>query len=660
MGVKNSATQYFLVPCFMAVFAVSSVAQSNLDSLFHLWQDDSRSDSVRAWALYDYISDGPFYDNPDSALVLEKALIQLAQKADLPFLLVDAWKLQGYTFFRKGNYLQALAAYREGLNYAKQYQDTVGIADLLMRTGYIYHDNEDLIIALDYYNQSRDLLEMLNDTSGLSSIYNEFGSIYRVREQYEKSLEYYSKALDFYRQQNEGNNSPALLLNIGELYLDKGDLDQANRYGEMALQIDRERNDVLGIATGLSLLGEVLLRKGEDSAGLDALNQSLQLSLSVENREGALNTLLTLADYYVDEGQFNRAKTYAQRALDLAVYLGDYGGQHAANEQLYLVYKSENDTEKALLYHEAMSRFQDSIQAEASVAKLQQTEFARQIMADSLAQVEKEMKMQLAHAMEIRKKDMNRKIATGVGLFFILLSGGLYNRWRYVRKAKAIIEKEKKRSDELLLNILPYEVAEELKANGQAAAKDFDKVSILFTDFKSFTEKAAQLSATELLAEINHCFEAFDLICEEFQIEKIKTIGDAYMAAGGLPVPSQDAARITVLAALKMQAFIQERYHRRNLSDEIGFEMRVGIHTGPVVAGIVGVKKFQYDVWGDTVNMAARMEGAGEVGKVNISKNTYELLMDDPDFSFVPRGSIKVKGKGSVEMWFVESNEDRK
>jgi class 3 adenylate cyclase len=230
----------------------------------------------------------------------------------------------------------------------------------------------------------------------------------------------------------------------------------------------------------------------------------------------------------------------------------------------------------------------------------------------------------------------------------------MYSRWRYIKKSKAIIEKEKERSENLLLNILPVEIAEELKETGAAEARDFDQVSILFTDFKGFTKKAEQLSAKELIEEINQCFKTFDHICTKYGVEKIKTIGDAYMAAGGLPVGSENATRNTVLAALEMQSFVSNRILEKKANNQIAFEMRLGIHTGPVVAGIVGIKKFQYDIWGDTVNTAARMESSGEIGKVNISQNTYELLKDDPQFAFEYRGKVEAKGKGEMKMWFVE------
>jgi len=206
----------------------------------------------------------------------------------------------------------------------------------------------------------------------------------------------------------------------------------------------------------------------------------------------------------------------------------------------------------------------------------------------------------------------------------------------------------------LKANYLPAEVAEELKAKGSAQAKHIDLVTVLFTDIIGFTEISARMSAGDLVDEINACFSGFDRIIQEHGIEKIKTIGDSYMAADGLPTPNISHPVDVVNAAMAMQRFMKDRQATRMAKGQTYFEIRLGVHTGPVVAGIVGVKKFQYDIWGDTVNTASGIESAGQAGMVNISHTTYEYVRDK--FTCTRRGNIHIKGKGDVEMYFVEGS----
>jgi len=212
------------------------------------------------------------------------------------------------------------------------------------------------------------------------------------------------------------------------------------------------------------------------------------------------------------------------------------------------------------------------------------------------------------------------------------------------------LKSEKKKSDDLLLNILPSEVAEELKTKGTTTAKLYDQVTVIFTDFVDFTIAGEKLSAQELVNELDHCFKAFDEIISRNGIEKIKTIGDAYLAVCGLPNKYDDHAVRAAKAAAEIRDFMTLR---KQALGERTFQIRIGMHSGPVVAGIVGVKKFAYDIWGDTVNTAARMEQNSEPGKINISETTYELIRDD--FECLYRGEIEAKNKGALKMYFVTS-----
>jgi class 3 adenylate cyclase len=207
------------------------------------------------------------------------------------------------------------------------------------------------------------------------------------------------------------------------------------------------------------------------------------------------------------------------------------------------------------------------------------------------------------------------------------------------------LEAEQKRSQDLLLNMLPADIAEELKATGGAIAKQYKNVSVLFTDFVNFTGISENLTPGELVEEIHQNFTAFDAIMEKHGIEKIKTIGDAYLAVCGLPNEVADHAQRISKAAIEIQEFI--------ITNGGKFQVRIGIHSGPVVAGIVGVKKFAYDIWGDTVNMANRIESNSEPGKINISQATFDLVQNDFECEY--RGKITAKNKGEVDMYFMSA-----
>jgi len=220
-----------------------------------------------------------------------------------------------------------------------------------------------------------------------------------------------------------------------------------------------------------------------------------------------------------------------------------------------------------------------------------------------------------------------------------------------IAQSKQVIEHEKEKSEGLLLNILPFAIAEELKLNGTSKPKLFDEVSVGFTDFSGFTMISEKLTPEMLVEKLDEIFYAFDLIIERHGLQRIKTIGDAYMFAAGVPEPLDDHAVRIVEAAIEMRDYI-EQYNRELHRNDPKWNIRIGVNTGPIVAGVIGIKKFAYDIWGDAVNLAARMESSGEVAKVNVSGSTYELIKGR--FATEHRGKIAAKNKGEVDMYFVE------
>lgn len=257
---------------------------------------------------------------------------------------------------------------------------------------------------------------------------------------------------------------------------------------------------------------------------------------------------------------------------------------------------------------------------------------------------------QTSHAFQKEHISLMRLMAGQIG--GIIENALLYeNLENLVKERTKQLEEEKKKTDSLLLNILPKEVAAELMAKGQASARMYESVSVMFIDIKNFTTVAQSMSPDHLVQNLHLFFTKFDEIMEEFGLEKIKTIGDAYMAAGGIPTPSDDHAVRMVQAGLKMLEVVKAYNQTRGSIEQAPFEIRIGIHSGPVVAGVVGTKKFAYDIWGDTVNIASRMESNSEPGKINISEDHYKVIADQFECEY--RGEIPVKNKGMMHMYFV-------
>ncbi|HMP29713.1 MAG TPA: adenylate/guanylate cyclase domain-containing protein [Saprospiraceae bacterium] len=259
-------------------------------------------------------------------------------------------------------------------------------------------------------------------------------------------------------------------------------------------------------------------------------------------------------------------------------------------------------------------------------------------------------------ALNLQKSQKNLFLA--IAALFLLISLMVfiffYNAKKnntILKEKNIIIENEKKRSDELLLNILPKEVAEELKETGKVKAQQFDDTTIIFTDFVNFSKISSVLTPQELVNDLDYCFGKFDSIIEKYGVEKIKTIGDAYMCIAGVPKADEDHANNAINTGLDFLKFIRKWNTDRIKKGQIEFNIRIGIHSGPVCAGVVGSKKFIFDVWGDTVNVAARMESNAYPNTINISENTYSIVKDS--FNFTPRGAVSTKNMGELNMYYI-------
>jgi len=323
--------------------------------------------------------------------------------------------------------------------------------------------------------------------------------------------------------------------------------------------------------------------------------------------------------------------------------------------QMELLRQSQELQNQLAAKEAAISQMTDA-QMKAELMLMQQNQ-----MLDSMSYRASVDSLSLANwNLALRQAESSRNFNYAIMGVLLLLAGGATFSWVRARQHSKVMEEknkmirdEKERSENLLLNILPALVAEELKQHGRTDARYFSDVTVLFADFVGFSQIAEKLSPQQLVSDLDTCFQAFDHIISRYGLEKIKTIGDAYMCAGGMSDGVGNQVHDMTRAALEMQEWLTRWDAERKPKGLPRFEARIGIHSGPLVAGVVGFKKFAFDIWGDTVNIAARIEQAGEGGKINISGEAYRIISDH--FPCQYRGKIAVKNKGEIDMYFVEN-----
>ena len=540
----------------------------------------------------------------------------------------------------------------------------------------IFNASGDQAARFAYFSEALTRYSKGDRPKSLATTHHALAGYYRTIRQYGPAVEHYMKARDLYRSCSPAD-VPNETMVIGWAYEQWGNPQRAIPFLEASLREYEALGDSSMHAEFLAHLAEDELSLGDTLGALRSFDRSRVLWPRTDSLNQALlgsqytQLLLRMGREREAVAEFERMRSIcAARSIPLASHHGvcelDYcrfllnsanGDPRMADSclqralaeaarlnELPLVLKyrkalmhrllAQGDVRGAAEQSAAYVRLNDSLQAVANT--------------DAVAAYEGQVR-ERESALEIQRQEarvkQQRMVLMATAVVLLLLATLAWS-----------VYKGKKRSDELLLNILPAEVAKELKATGASEARHIEQATILFTDFKGFTEASELLTPQELVEELDTCFKAFDAIITARGIEKIKTIGDAYMAAGGLRKRAPDGVADVVHAALDMQAFMLQRSVERIAHGRPFFEMRVGIHTGPVVAGIVGVKKFQYDIWGDTVNTASRMESAGEVGRVNISESTCREIAAQPGWVFTPRGKVQAKGKGELEMYFVERN----
>lgn len=545
---------------------------------------------------------------------------------------------KGYMFiaqayFDIGNTPSTIEYYQKAISFAKQMRSEKLVSYGQLMMGFMFLRKNEFSIAIDYFRKSSETSQALRDTSAWAWAVRQIGVSYSGLKDTLKALPAFYQALRLYG--SDSAKCGETYQEIGDTYKMVANYPRAIYYYKKSMSISPKTS-----FKNLNRIGNTFRDAGQfDSAQL-YIKRSCVLALENKDMEQIMWSRYSLVKIHMAQQEFKQAKQIFDPLYELAQkksvrdILSDV--EHTA-----FVLDSALGNDKSALQHYIryigwLEKYKsDDLKRQAAQDKYQDEadrQKARQEAKDTLA------------ANEIKRQQVIRNVLL-IGLTIVLLFALVFFRQRNK------ISKEKKRSDQLLLNILPSETAEELKSRGFAQTKYFEQVTVMFTDFKNFTGLAEQLSPEDLVKEIHYCFSAFDSIITQHGLEKIKTIGDAYMCAAGLPVATTSHAEDTIKAAMAIRDFMNQEKKVREEAGQPFFEIRIGIHSGPVVAGVVGTHKFSYDIWGDAVNTAARMESSGEAGRINVSQSTYESVRDK--FTFEYRGKVLAKNKGEIDMYFL-------
>lgn len=526
------------------------------------------------------------------------------------------------------------------------------------------------------------------DSELYGAAYYNLGVIYQNDNYADSALYCFAKARDYYSRAGNTRQMASCYNMEAMVYYQEDDSFNAQKSALQAQQVAKAKNHQKVLARSYEIQSFIHQDLFEFELALEDYKKFLSIRDSLLTEERSLENKLLFDQYKVEQIEKQLRLIWARNEIDVINLAKEKAEKEAERERFNAREKEDqlrisdlqNKELKAMQELQRLMLLEEKLNVEnqqKELALIQRDNDLKELALEkerlvvsenqkaiSLLAQKNELERQKRLNEEEGFKNTMRLILSALFFIFLILVGILiaYRQLRKRKKhieqqsiiiaeSKREIEKEKEKSESLLLNILPHTVADELKANGSAKPKLYDEVSVGFTDFSGFTMISEKLSPEELVHKLDEIFYEFDLIIERYGLQQIKTIGDAYMFASGLPEEIPDHANRIVQAALDIRDFVAE--HNRKLTPgEASWNIRIGVNTGPVVAGVIGIKKFAYDIWGDTVNTASRMESSGEIGRVNISGSTYDLIKGN--FRTEYRGKIAAKNKGEIDMYFVE------
>jgi adenylate cyclase len=589
-----------------------------------------------------------------------------------------AYNTIGVTYYYQGWYDLALEYYFKSLAIRQELGRKLDIANSLNNIGLIYNVQQRDTQALDYLWRALAIYRELRLRSSIALAFNNIGTIYRRRGMMVSTAAANANAAAGTIQTTNASANASAIAARNKW------LDSALVMHQYALDTLKTGSNNLGFALTHQQLGVVYTQKHLFGEAQHHLALALDGYRKGGDRKGTSNSLFAIAQCYFEAGVLGAALDYARESLREAETISMRLEQRDGNELLGKIYAAQGNYKAALTAFQQFERIKDSIFNEGSQRK----------SAELAAQYESQVQSRQILLLE-RDKERSTLIRNGLFLavvFVAMLALALYNRYRLknlsesrLQSQNALLEAEREKSEALLLNILPKPIAERLKAGEQTIADRVESATVMFADIANFTAVSTRLSPEKLVELLDAIFSDFDAIATKHGLEKIKTIGDCYMLVGGLLDGSSGVGTPALQAGSQApphagshtervaRAALELVHAMHNLGHSLGWiiELRIGIHTGPVVAGVIGKKKFSYDLWGDTVNVASRMESHGVAGQIHCTeavRDVLERLIVSPNgspngsavplFTFEERGLVEVKGKGKMPTFFLHASSD--
>lgn len=663
----NIRTLFVIFVCF--VFLSVGVFADSLEDLEK--QLDSASAKERIDLLIKISELQTDFDAQKSLETAKQALQEAEALADA-YEIIDARNQLGYVYIVLEDSQAASDAFQKSYAEAVTLGYNKGAAFSQNGYGLLWASVADYTKALENFDKADDLFGLSGYSLGNAFTMNNRGTVYEALGNYKLALEQYLEALEIYEASDRQDEIAVTYNNMGSVNAKMGNVESALEYYGLSFDISEAQGKAVPMAYSLNNIGTLYADLEYDSEALAIFTQTYELAVQGGDSGLAATALFNMASVNENQGNFNEAFDNYGLAFQNYENIGDQEGIISVFNNVGTLFAKTGDYESALREHtnalnmardisyreglqsalrnisrdyESLGQFEEANRYLTLYTELREIlrneEVAKRFAdAQTIYETEKKDAQIEEQKQELTLQSLRIQLMTviiGIIVAFLLVVVILTIK----------IFQERQKSEKLLLNILPKKVADTLKKYGKTEPESFPEVTMYFSDIVGFTNASNGLDPKFLIEELNDLFTTFDNIMESYGCERIKTIGDAYMGVCGLPAPNENHAENIAKASVD----ILDALEKRNEASDQKWRIRIGIHSGKVTGGVVGVKKYIYDVFGDTVNTASRMESNSEAMRINVSDATYEILKDK--FNFEKREPVEVKGKGIFQMYFL-------